>query len=288
MSSDPASPLVTLSVREHIAVLTLDNGPVNVMSIPLARRLGELVDVCAAEPEIRAVILTAAGERAFCAGSDITEFPELQAPGAAVERKLRVQNEILCTLAELPKPTVAALQGLAYGGGLELALCCDLIVAEEQVSIALPETNLGVFPSSGGTYRTARRSTAARAKELIFLAEPISARTAAEWGLVNRVVPRGEALSTALEMGRRLVTRPPRALALAKRLVDEAHAFSDREMVARSLRASDEAFSSAECAEGTRAFLEHRSPQFHPETALGGPASQSPPQDRTAGGDTPP
>lgn len=270
--------LIRFHLVGHTAVLTLDNGPVNVMSIPMAHELDALVDRCASDSQIRAVVLTGAGTRAFCAGSDIREFPELQKPGAAVEKKLRRQNAVFTTLSELSKPTIAALQGLAFGGGLELALCCDLILAEEHVTMALPETNLGVFPSSGGTYRTVRRTSSARAKELIFLAEPISAHTAESWGLINRVVPQGTALNEALELGERLATRPPQALALAKALINEAAAHSDREMVERSLAASDVAFSSAECVEGTRAFHDHRPPQFHADP----PAHIGLPSHRTA------
>jgi enoyl-CoA hydratase len=263
MSSDNAD-LIAFHMVGHTAVLTLSNPPVNVMSIPMVTRLGELVDHCAEDENIRSVVITGEGTRAFCAGSDITEFPDLQAPGAAVDRKLRRQNAVFAALATMPKPTVAALQGLTYGGGLELALCCDLIVAEEQVSLALPETNLGVFPSSGGTYRSLDRVTAGRVKELIFLAEPISAPTALEWGLINRVVDHGQALNAALTLTENLNRRPPRALALAKQLIDDGTTHSKREMIDRSLAASDLAFSSPECAEGTAAFLERRPPQFSP------------------------
>lgn len=261
MKSDSTS-LIGFHTVGHTAVLTLSNGPVNVMSIPLVIRLEELVDRCADDENIRAIVITGAGTRAFCAGSDISEFPDLTAPGAAVDRKLGRQNAVFSALAEMPKPTVAALQGLAYGGGLELALCCDLIVAEEQISLALPETNLGVFPSSGGTYRSLDRITAGRIKELIFLAEPISALTALNWGLINRVVAIGQALNEALILGEKLSRRPSQALALAKQLIADGATHSKQEMVALSLAASDQAFSSDECAEGTAAFFERRQPQF--------------------------
>ena len=268
MTSDNAH-LVGLHTVGHTAVLTLSNPPVNAMSIPMVARLGELIDHCADDDTIRSLVITGDGTRAFCAGSDITEFPDLQAPGAAVDRKLRRQNAIFASIATLPKPTVAALQGLTYGGGLELALCCDLIVAESQVSLALPETNLGVFPSSGGTYRSLDRITAGRVKELIFLAEPISAQTALQWGLINRVVDSGQALNAALALTDNLNRRPLQALALAKQLIDDGTTLSKSEMIDRSLAASDIAFTSAECAEGTTAFLERRPPRFtHTQTSL--------------------
>lgn len=263
MTSDNAH-LVGFHTLGHTAVLTLSNPPVNAMSIPMVARLGELIDHCADDDKICSIVITGDGARAFCAGSDITEFPDLQAPGAAVDRKLRRQNAIFASLATIPKPTVAALQGLTYGGGLELALCCDLIVAEEQVSLALPETNLGVFPSSGGTYRSLDRITAGRVKELIFLAEPISVQTALDWGLINRVVDSGQALNAALTLTENLNRRPPQALALAKQLIDDGTTLSKPKMINRSLAASDIAFSSSECAEGTTAFLERRPPRFTP------------------------
>src|SRR5207245_4654069 len=142
------------------------------------------------------------GSRAFCAGSDIKEF--LEVADAVVPKKLARENAAYSRVAEFPKPTIAALNGIAFGGGLELAACCDLIVAEAGGSIALPEIKLGVFPGSGGTIRVTRRIGEGRAKEMMFFGEPVAVERALAWGLVNRVVPRGERLKAGRAMAHEL------------------------------------------------------------------------------------
>ena len=156
----------------------------------------------------------------------------------------------------------AALGAMAYGGGLEIAACCDLLVAEERTRLALPEIKLGVFPSSGGTIRVTRRIGEGRAKEMMFLGEPIDAQTALAWGLVNRVVPNGESLAVALTLAATLATRPRTALRLCKRIIDLAYDISEEDAIRQSLIASDEAFSSPERTEGVGAFLAKRAADF--------------------------
>ncbi|MFC9426998.1 enoyl-CoA hydratase/isomerase family protein [Streptomyces sp. NPDC056987] len=253
---------VRLSVRDGVALLVLDNPPLHVWNAGMTRGLSRALDAVEADPEARVVVLTGDGDRAFCAGSDIAEFAGMRAPGEAVARKLRPQQELFARLAALPRPTVAALNGHTLGGGLEIAVCCDLVVAEEHIAIGSPEIKLGVFPGSGGTFRVARRIGAGRAKEMQLLGEPVTAATALEWGLVNRVVPRGGSRAAALELARTLLDRPPRAMALCKSVVDAAHDLTEDELIELSLRASDEAFTSAESAEGTAAFLARRAPAF--------------------------
>ena len=133
---------------------------------------------------------------------------------------MRKENETYSKVDDFPKPTIAAVAGLAFGGGLELAVCCDLLVVEENARLALPEIKLGVFPGSGGTVRVTRRIGEGRAKEMMFFGEPIDAQTALAWGLVNRVVPPGEALLTACRMAAELAQRPNRALQICKRAID--------------------------------------------------------------------
>ncbi len=187
-------------IEDGVAVVTLNNPPLNVVTLELTRQLDATLDRLAADPAARVLVLTGAGERAFCAGSDIKEFPELAASGQVIDRKMRKENEVYSKVDDFPKPTIAAVAGLAFGGGLELAVCCDLLVVEENARLALPEVKLGVFPGSGGTVRVTRRIGEGRAKEMMFFGEPIDARTALAWGLVNRVVPQGEALLTACRM----------------------------------------------------------------------------------------
>jgi enoyl-CoA hydratase/carnithine racemase len=258
MSTD----FVLCSISAGIATLTLNNPPMNVVTLGLTQALGQALVQLEADDAVRAVVLTGAGSRAFCAGSDVSEFADMMAPGQIVPKKLQRQNEVFVQLDRFPKPTIAAINGLAYGGGLEIALCCDLIVVEERSRLALPEIKLGVFPSSGGTFRTARRIGEGRAKELIFLGEPVDARTALDWGLVNRVAADGESLAVAQGLARTLVQRPRMALRLAKSVIDLAFEVSEEDALKASFIASDQAFSSAESKEGVRAFFAKESPDF--------------------------
>lgn len=249
-------------IEGAVAVLTLSNPPLNVVTRELTAALGAHLERLAADPEVRALVITGEGEKAFCAGSDIAEFSAWLAPGQIVPRKLARQHQVFGWLADYPKPTVAALNGLTLGGGLEIAACCDLLVAESQARLALPEIKLGVFPGSGGPLRVTRRIGEGRARELMLLGEPIDANTALTWGLVNRVVPTGQALAQALELAGRLAQRPPQAYAQCKRVIGMAFDLPAEQALAQSLEASAQVFSAAECAEGVRAFLEKRAPQF--------------------------
>jgi enoyl-CoA hydratase/carnithine racemase len=256
------SDYVTFRIEDNVATVTLDNPPLNVVTLGLTRALDAALEMLAADDQVRAVILTGSGTRAFCAGSDVSEFANMTQPGQIVPMKLERQNEVFNRLDRFPKPTIAAINGLAYGGGLEIALCCDLIVAERRSRLALPEIKLGVFPSSGGTFRTARRIGEARAKEMIFLGEPIDADTALAWGLINRVAEDGQGLALALDLARTLAQRPRLALSLAKSVIDLAFEGTEKAALQASFAASNKAFSSAECREGVRAFFARENPDF--------------------------
>ena len=254
--------LILCEIRDHVATVVLNNPPLNVVTLELTRGLGKTLDGLLENDEVRVVIVTGAGEKAFCAGSDVNEFPGMMEPGQVVTKKLWRQNETYSKLDDFPKPTIAALNGHAYGGGLELAVCCDLLVAEEQTRLCLPEIKLGVFPGSGGPVRVTRRIGEGRAKEMMFFGEPIDAATALSWGLVNRIVPQGQSLSVAREMAAVLVQRPRYALQLCKAAIDLAFDIPEDQVISRSLGLMDKAFSSPECKEGVRAFFAKEKPQF--------------------------
>jgi enoyl-CoA hydratase len=253
---------VLCEIQNGVATITLNNPPLNVVTLMLSRQLGEVLDALAANDGVRVVIVTGSGDKAFCAGSDISEFHDLMAPGQVIPKKLGRQNEIFNQLDHFPKPTIAAINGLAFGGGVEIAMCCDLIVASENSRLCLPEIKLGVFPSSGGTVRVTRRIGEGRAKEMMFLGEPIDAQTALAWGLINRVAPAGQALQVANQLADTLVQRPRKALALCKSIIDMSFDLPLEQVIQNSLQASDKAFSSPECAEGVRAFFAKETPRF--------------------------
>ena len=257
-----AHDLVTCTIADGVAVVTLVNPPMNLVTLALTRKLNETVQQLAIDSSVRVMVITGAGERAFCAGSDIKEFPDMMAAGVVVPKKLALENEVYSRVDDFPKPTIAALNGLAFGGGLELAVCCDLIVAEAGNTVALPEIKLGVMPGSGGTIRVTRRVGEGRAKEMMFFGDPISVETAHAWGLVNRVVAKGQALGTAREMAAKLAAQPNIALQMCKQSIDMAFDTSEEAGVRNSLALSDKLFASEDCGEGVRAFFAKEPPRF--------------------------
>ncbi len=262
MSEDP----VRLEVQDGVCVLTLDNPPLNLVTLALTRRLADALsqalELARTGNGLRALVITGAGTKAFCCGSDLSEFPPLMVPGEVVPRKLGPENAAFSALARFPVATIAAVNGLAFGGGLELACCCDLIVASADARMCLPEVKLGLIPGSGGTVRVTRRIGDGRAREMMLLANPIDAATALSWGLVNRVVPAGEALAGAHALAAGLEGRSPQAIELCKAALDLAYDRSVDECIAAVLDMSDRAFSSTDAREGVRAFLAKEPARF--------------------------
>ncbi|MFG1347970.1 enoyl-CoA hydratase-related protein [Xanthobacter autotrophicus DSM 431] len=257
--------LVRMEVQDGVCVLTLNNPPLNLVTLALTRRLDAVLDRAlelARAGALRALVVTGAGEKAFCCGSDVSEFPPLMAPGKVVPGKLGPENTAFGKVAGFPLPTIAAVNGLAFGGGLELACCCDLIVADAGARLCLPEVKLGLIPGSGGTVRVTRRIGEGRAREFMLIADPIDAATGLGWGLVNRVAPPGGALAGAMELVARLDGRSRHAIALCKQAIDLAYDRSTEEAIPVVLDLSDRAFSSADAQEGLRAFLAKEAPRF--------------------------
>ncbi|MBL6953728.1 MAG: enoyl-CoA hydratase/isomerase family protein [Alphaproteobacteria bacterium] len=253
---------INIEIDQGVALLTLNNPPLNLATLESTRRLNGALDELAADPSVLVLVVRGAGERAFSAGSDISEFPGYLRDGNVVEKKLRFENETCAKLDSFAKPTIAALNGLAYGGGLELAVCCDLIVADETVKLGLPEIKLGVFPGSGGTLRVTRRIGAARAKEMMFLGEPISAAQALDWGLINRLAPKGLASNVAKALARELAKRPNVALQACKLAIDQSFEMPEDEAIEQVLSLMERTFASHDGAEGVRAFFAKEEPKF--------------------------
>jgi enoyl-CoA hydratase/carnithine racemase len=251
-----ATDLIQVEVADGVALVTLNNPPMNLVTLELTRQLSATLDRLAADKAVRALVLSGANPtaRAFCAGSDVKEFPDYTTPGSVLEKKLVFENQTYDKLEDFPKPTIAAVNGLAYGGGLELAVCCDIIIAADNARLALPEIKLGVFPGTGGGV--------GRSKIMMFTGEPVDPKTAVEWGLIERAVAPGEVLPSAMELARTIATGPSNSLQLCKRAIDESLK-SDRDAaIKHMLKLSDQAFCSDECKEGTRAFLGKEKPHF--------------------------
>ncbi len=210
--------------------------------------------------DVRAVVITGAGDKAFSAGADIEAMAGMTAEEGHAFSQLG--HEVLDRVDALPVPVVAAVNGVALGGGLELALACDLIVASDRAKLGLPETNLGLIPGFGGTQRLALRVGLARARELVYLGAIIAADEGLRIGLVNRVVPAAEVATAAAQLATQLAGRAPVALRQAK-LATRAAAEA---ALATGLRYEVEAFgvtfASSDRVEGLRAFLEKRPPAW--------------------------
>jgi enoyl-CoA hydratase len=254
------SGLVALELG-RVAHLELVNPPLNLLTRELTEELGEALAGLRVAADVRAVVVSGRGDRAFCAGSHIAEFQGQRGSGGA--GKLRLEELVARQLAELPMPTIAAIEGDALGGGLELALCCDLRVASERARLGLPEVRLAVIPGSGGTQRLPRVVGQGRAKELILTGRIIAAGEAEHIGLVNRVVPAGEARRAADAVAAEIAARGPIAVREAKRLIDVAGDLDLEAGLAAELAASERIFATEDMLEGARAFFAKRDPEYH-------------------------
>ena len=246
--------------EDGVEVLTLRHPPVNALGLRLLADLSSALDAIAADRASRCIVLTGDGQY-FSAGADLKELatldlaqaPQLVAQGQALFSRLESQ----------PLPVVAAINGLALGGGLELALACDVRIAGESAKLGAPEVNYGLIPSYGGTQRLPRIIGPAKAKELIFTGAMITATEAVRIGLANRTVPSGQELRAARDMAHTIAQRAPRAVQGAKRAIREGL----QTTVTEGLRIEASIFErellpSEDLAEGIAAFVERRPPKF--------------------------
>ncbi len=250
-----------LERRDGVATLTLDR-PValNALDAATLRALRAAFRELDDDPGLRALVLTGAGERAFSAGADIAAMAAM-APeeGAAFSR---LGHEAMAAVEALAVPVIGALNGVALGGGLELALACDLLVAAERARLGQPEINLGLIPGFGGTQRLVRRIGQTRARELIYLGHMVAAEEALRLGLVNRVVPHERLAEEAAKLAAELAAKAPVALAQAKRATAIA-ADADLETGCRfEVEAFGVTFATGDRVEGLKAFLEKRTPAW--------------------------
>jgi enoyl-CoA hydratase len=206
------------------------------------------------------VIVTGAGDRAFMAGADITEFQGLT-PVDSLAFDQRIQR-LFSRLEALPQVTIAAVNGFALGGGCELTLCCDLVVAAESARFGQPEVNLGVIPGAGGTQRLARIVGMHRAKELNLLGEMIDAREAHRIGIANRVVPADQLVAEARALADKLLAKAPLTLRLIKDAMNDGYDLDLPKGLALEAKSWAVVFSTEDRAEGVSAFLEKRKPTF--------------------------
>lgn len=251
---------LTLSAEGGVATLTLNRpAQLNLLGVALTAELHAALAEVGADSSVRALIITGAG-RAFCAGVDLKERAGLSADERWAHN--RALNDCFTRLAQLPIPTIAAINGVALGGGCELTLACDLRLAADHATLALPEAGLGIIPGAGGTQRLPRLIGPARAKELIFTARRIIADTAHAWGLINQVATAEQLLPTAQALAATIARQSPLALAYAKAAIDIGLETSLEQGLRYETAAIRATLAAADYQIGLAAFAAKQTPEF--------------------------
>lgn len=262
MSSAPTDDRVQVRREDAVGVVTIDNPPVNTLGNPVLEALLAAIESIEAASEIRSVVITGAGEKAFASGADLPEFVQMLDSPDEIAFHTSLTRRLFDTISALGPPVVAAVQAAAVGGGLELALSCDLIVADERARLGVPEVGLGLIPGAGGTQRLPRRIGAGRATELVLRGRLLKAADAERIGLVNEVAPEGAALDRALELAAELASRPAVAVQAAKRAMRVGLGLP----LSEGLDVEHDEFlatlASEDAREGMDAFLNRRRPEF--------------------------
>jgi enoyl-CoA hydratase len=248
-----------LAVQDRVAVLTINRPEVrNALDRETVETLTTTLGQLAGRDDVGVVVITGAGDRVFVAGADIRQMRERRRDDGLAA----INSSAFSVVERFPKPTIAAVNGHALGGGCELALACDLRVAAEHARFGQPEVGLGIIPAAGATQRLPRIIGLGRAKQLVLTGDPIDAATALDWGLVNEVVPGAELLEAARRWAHRLLARGPLAVRLAKLALDASSRVDlDSGLLLETL-AQAVCFESEDKREGTSAFLEKRAPKF--------------------------
>lgn len=244
-----------------IAILTINRpNALNALNRGLVENMARVLRDIRHDQTTRVLILTGAGERAFVAGADIAAMSEM----TAIEglEFSRLGHRVLQTVEDLPIPVIAAVNGFALGGGLELAMACDLILASEKARFGQPEINLALIPGFGGTQRLPHRIGQARARELIMTGEMIEAKTALDWGLLNKVVAPDQLLAEARKLAEKLASKSGIALRQAKAALRASFTMAEDAGLRFEQSAFGLAFASADRVEGTKAFVQKRDPHW--------------------------
>ena len=249
-----------VEISGKVAVMTMDNPPANALSPEFRDEMMEKVHALSQDDAVWTVILTGAGEKFFAAGADIPSLGKLE-PDSGLKR-VQKSREFFSGIARMEKPVIAAINGICLGGGLELALCCDIRIAADHARLGLPEVNLGIIPGAGGTQRLPRAIGPGWANYLVFTGEAISAQKALGIGLVQEVVPLADLKQAAFAVAEKINSKGPLAVRAAKRASSVGFSLP----LEQGLDLENQAFSSVcgtqDMKEGITAFLEKRKPVF--------------------------
>ncbi|MBL90709.1 MAG: enoyl-CoA hydratase [Myxococcales bacterium] len=253
--------LLLTEEADGVLTLTLNRTDVhNALNKPLLLALSAKLEEIAPRQDIRCVIIAGSGEKAFCAGADLKERK-----GFTMEQTrsfVRKIRGVMDQIERLPMPTIAALDGVAFGGGMEMALACDMRVLSERVKMGLTECALGIIPGAGGTQRLPYLVGASKAKELIFTAKRMTAQEAHELGLANRLVPAGEALKAAQDLASEVAACAPIAVQSAKAAIQGGLGVGMEEGLLLEARCYEVTLYTDDRNEGLRAFAEKRKPNY--------------------------
>lgn len=244
--------------NEAVGIVTLNRPKqLNALNTTLVGELADALEAFDRDESIRAIVITGAGDRAFAAGADIGEMSDK----TPIEMMLGAFDE-WGRIRRIHKPMIAAVGGYAFGGGCELAMHCDMIVASENARFGQPEISIGVIPGAGGTQRLARTFGKFRTMEMVITGEPFTAREMFEHNLVNKIVPQGEHLNEALKLAQLVASKPPVAVRLAKESVLAAFETTLEEGLEIERKNFFMLFATEDMREGMKAFLEKRKPEW--------------------------
>lgn len=255
-----AREFVNYTIEDKVATVVIDRPPVNALNSKTMEELDEVLEELEKDENVAAIVITGGGKYAFIAGADVKEMPKLT-PESAEEMSANGQA-ILMKMEKMGKPVISAINGLALGGGLELAMATDIRIISDRARVGQPEINLGLFPGWGGTQRLPRIVGLAKAKEIIFTGDMISAQEAMRIGLVNKVVPDGEELKVARDIAKKIISKAPIAVAKSKNAMEEGIQLSLEEGLKKESKLFGEICGTEDMKEGVAAFIEKRQPKF--------------------------
>jgi enoyl-CoA hydratase len=247
-------------IENHVAIVTINRPPVNPLNTQVFQELSQLFDELDMNDEVRAIVLTGSGEKAFVAGADINEMAGLDLVG--VNKMNKISRHVFSKIEQVNKPVIAAVNGIALGGGLELALACDLCICSEKAKFAFPEVGLGIIPGGGGTQRLQKVVGQRMAKELLYFGEMFNAERALALQIVNKIVPPHEVLDAAKEWAEKLAQKPPVALQMLKLAVNQGSNVDLESGLILESTCFGNAFSTNDRKEGLQAFVEKRQPVY--------------------------
>lgn len=265
---DKGNEFVKCQIEDNIAIVTIDRPPVSALNPKALYEFQSVFENLAKEPKVLVAIVTSGAKKVFVAGADIDTLRD-ESTHSGLTTNLRF-SDTFTKIADFYRPVICAVSGMAIGGGFELAMACDIVIADESASFSCPEVNLSLIPAGGGTQRLPRLIPPGLAKELLYTGRKMKADEALRVGFVNRVVPVGEVLNAAKELAKEIASRGPQAVTMVKRVVDQGLDLPLKDGLRLEALESSLNFATPDFFEGTDAFFGKRKPDFKNETKIPG------------------